>query len=413
MPNRIAVVTMGVKLGDEDKGYTRFVSICETLRASGFEVDLITTSFQHWEKRQRDKDAFPYDRYDYGIVFIDEPGYRRNIDPKRLYSHAAAAKNLAAYLESAPPYDLVYAEIPPNDVALAAARYAESRGIPFVTDINDLWPEAMRMVIDVPVLSDVLFSGLSHDAREVYRRVSGIVGTSDEYAKRPYTDCDPDTPHITVYVGNDLDEFDAGVEEFSGDVSKPEDEFWVTYAGTLGESYDLSTLIDAAALLRKAGYGDIKVKILGSGPDEHKLRSRAAAADCNVELLGYKPYREMAAWLSASDVTVNSLVLKAPQSIVTKIGDYLAAGIPMINTGSSAEFRRKVEDDGFGINIRAEDPETLAASILALHDDADMRSQMGTAARRIAEEQFDRKNSYRKIAELVQSLLDKSNRKPE
>lgn len=406
MPNRIAVVTMGVKLGDEEKGYTRFVSICETLRAAGFEVDLITTSFQHWEKRQRDKDAFPYDRYDYGIVFIDEPGYRRNIDPKRLYSHATAAKNLAAYLENAPSYDLVYAEIPPNDVALAAARYAESRGIPFVTDINDLWPEAMRMVIDVPVLSDVLFSGLSHDAREVYRRVSGIVGTSDEYARRPYTDCDPNTPHITVYVGNDLAEFDAGVEEFSDDVSKPEDEFWITYAGTLGESYDLSTLIDAAALLHKAGYGDIKVKILGSGPDEHKLRSQAATTDCNVELLGYKPYREMAAWLAASDVTVNSLVLKAPQSIVTKIGDYLAAGIPMINTGSSAEFRHKVEDDGFGINVRAEDPETLAACILALHDDPDMRSQMGIAARKIAEEQFDRKNSYRRIAELVQSLLE-------
>ena len=41
-------------------------------------------------------------------------------------------------------YDLIYCEVPPNDVALAAAKYAKKKGIPFVSDINDLWPEAMR-----------------------------------------------------------------------------------------------------------------------------------------------------------------------------------------------------------------------------------------------------------------------------
>ena len=59
----------------------------------------------------------------------------------------------------------------------------------------------------------------------------------------------------------------------------------------------------------------------------------------------------MAAWLAASDITVNSLVHGAAQSIVTKIGDYLAAGIPMINTGESPEFCSKVEADGFGVNV--------------------------------------------------------------
>ena len=48
---------------------------------------------------------------------------------------------------------------------------------------------------------------------------------------------------------------------------------------------------------------------------------------------------------------------KAPQSIVTKIGDYLAAGKPIINTLASPEFRKKVEHDGLGRNIIAEDPE--------------------------------------------------------
>ena len=50
---KVAVITMGIRLDDE-KGYTRFRSVCEFLADAGYQVDLITTTFQHWEKAQRD-----------------------------------------------------------------------------------------------------------------------------------------------------------------------------------------------------------------------------------------------------------------------------------------------------------------------------------------------------------------------
>ena len=405
MGNRIAVITMGVKLGDESKGYTRFLSVAQTLSDAGFDVTLVTSSFQHWEKAQRDLSEFPYDRYDFDIAFVTEPGYSRNIDLRRIRSHAIAAKSLTAYLESTPQFDLVYCEIPPNDVALAAAKYAEKHSVPFVADINDLWPEAMRMVIDVPVISDGLFGTLARDAREVYSRLSAVVGTSDEYATRPYTDCNQSIEHITVYVGNDLAEFDAGVAQYGPQIEKSEDEFWVTYAGTLGTSYDITTLIDASEYLCQQSKGNIKVMILGDGPDAQMLRDYASERNCNVCFMGYMPYKQMAAYLAASDITINSLVLKAPQSIVTKIGDYLAAGIPMINTGSNREFKNKVKSDGFGVNVDAENASALAKAIEELYNDPERCMQMGQIARNIAEEQFDRKNSYQAIVQLVQRLL--------
>lgn len=405
MANRVAVITMGVKLGHETKGYTRFLSVCQALRAAGFDVDLYTSSFQHWYKQQRDKVAFPYDMYDFGVKFIDEPGYKKNIDPSRIRSHSIAAKNLMKMLEAGPEYDLIYSEIPPNDVALSAARFAESRGIPFVADINDLWPEAMRMVIDIPVISDILFSKLAKDAREVYRRLSAVVGTSDEYAMRPYTDCNQSIEHITVYVGNDLNAFDEGARAHSPEVKKPQGEFWVTYTGTLGKSYDIKTMIDASEELVNRGYPNIKMMILGDGPDGPALRDYAASTKANVEFTGYMDYSVMAAYLAKSDITVNSLVRKAPQSIVTKIGDYLAAGCPMINTGESREFCNKVESDGFGVNVMAEDRTILANAILDLYQDPERCAQMGKNARLIAEQQFDRKNSYKKICDLVGRLI--------
>lgn len=411
---------MGVKLGDETRGYTRFRFLSELLAREGFAVDLITSSFQHWEKAQRDCSKACYQDLPYRVVFIDEPGYTKNLDLGRILSHRVAAKNLRAYFErTAGTYDLIYAEIPPNDVARACAEAANALHIPFVADINDLWPEAMRMVVDVPVVSDLAFFPFARDAKRVYQLLAAAVGTSDEYAARPAKDREKPYPRATVYVGNDLASFDAGAREHAADVDKPAGELWVTYAGTLGASYDVITLVEAADLLERkrltqaAAKGadpalalpPVRVKVLGDGPDREKLQARAAELDAPVDFLGYTAYDLMAAYLCASDITVNSLVTSAAQSIVTKIGDYLASGNPMINTGSSPEFRAKVTSDGFGVNVEAENAQALADAIEKLAEHASLRKIMGAKARAVAENEFDQPRAYREIVDLLRTLL--------
>lgn len=403
---KIAIITMGVRLNNEN-GYTRFRFLAEFLAAKGFDVDLITTSFQHWAKEQRNLEESKAEKYSFRLRFIPEPGYKKNIDIRRIISHRIAAENLKKMLYQDGSYDLIYCEIPPNDVALTAAKYAKSKGIPFVVDVNDLWPEAMRMVIDIPGVSNILFYPLLRDAEKVYSLCSGVIGTSDEYANRPFLKRKKNIPQETVYVGNEIEAFDKGAELYADTIVKRPEEFWVTYAGTIGTSYDIRTMIFAADYLIELGYENIYVKILGGGPLKDELEELANSLKGNVEFLGYAPYEEMAAYLKKSDVLVNSFVKKAPQSIVTKIGDYLAAGKPMINTCSSVEFRRKVETDKFGVNIEAEDKYMLSNIILKLYNNNKMREEMGQRAREIAEEQFDRPNSYIKILKMIEKLINK------
>lgn len=405
--SKIAVITMGVRLNQE-QGYTRFRSICEMLADAGHEVDLITTTFQHWEKRQRDVNQIRRDQYKFRIRFIYEPGYRKNVDLLRIFSHKVAATKLKKLLEKTGDYDLIYAEIPPNNVALTAAEYAHKRGIPFIADVNDLWPEAMRMVIDVPVLSTLIFYPLQREAEKVYALASGVIGTSDEYRERPFQKRKRDIPKKTVYVGNELQVFDEGYEKNKDAVVKGEDEFWVSYAGTIGTSYDIRTMVLAAEELKKRGITNIRFKIMGGGPMKEELEQLAETRKTdNVEFVGYVPYDLMAAYLTKSDILVNSFVKKAPQSIVTKIGDYLAAGKPMINTCMSPEFRDKVKKDGFGVNIIPEDAGILADAVEALYQDPEKRQRMGERARLIAEEQFDRPKSYQEILRMIEELIKK------
>lgn len=405
--SKVAVITMGVKL-DGEKGYTRFRYLCEFLVKKGYEVDLITTTFQHWEKKQRDLESVDQKSYPFGIKFIYEPGYRKNIDLRRVRSHKIAAENLRKLLEKEGDYDLIYAEIPPNDVALAAAEYAHRNKIPFVADVNDLWPEAMRMVFDIPIVSDLLFYPLKRDAEKVYSLTSGVIGTSDEYRDRPFLNQKRDVLKETVYVGNEISVFDREVEQHADEVQKEEGTFWVTYAGTIGTSYDIRTMVLAAEELMKQGKTKIRFQILGDGPTREMLENLAKERKIqNVKFTGYVPYEQMAAYLVKSDVLINSFVRKAPQSIVTKIGDYLAAGKPMINTCMSPEFRKKVEQDGFGINIEPEDVRELVNAVEWMYENEAERNDMGNRARKIAEEQFDRPVSYGKIEAMISSLITK------
>ena len=401
---RIAIFSIDAKLGREVKGATRYVYLAELLQQSGYEVDFITSRFQHWEKRQRDLDAFDYSAHSFKIKFIEEPSYPKNMCPQRIWAHHVMAGRVAEYFECDHAYDLIYSQIPPNDITLAIGRVAKKYNIPFVIDVNDLWPEAFRIALDVPVLSDIAFLPFYRQAKAAYNLADAIVGTSDEYASRGFKDRAQDIPKVVVYVGNDVDDFDAGVAANADEVNKADDEVWVAYAGTLSACYDLGTLIRAVARIQRDRPW-VKLKLLGDGVVREDLEAVAREVSCDVEFLGYRPHDVMAAYLSKSDILINSLVGNAPQSIPTKIGDYLAAGKPMVNTSLSPEFSSKVAADGFGVNVQPENVDALTGALVDLIDDRSVMESMGQRARAVAQEQFNRRRSYLKIVELIEQLM--------
>ena len=401
---RIAIYTQDAKLGNEVKGATRYVYLATLLHEHGYDVDFITSGFQHWEKRQRDVEHFDAGTDAYTIRFIEEPFYPKNMCPQRIWAHHVVAKRVSEYFDEHHDYDLIYCQIPPNDVAREIGKAAQKFNIPFVVDVNDLWPEAFRVALDVPVLSDILFSPFYRQAKAVYQMADAVVGTSDEYRERGLRDARSGIPSETVYVGNQLCEFDAGVAANASQIDKPAGDIWVSYAGTLSACYDLETLVNAMALVQKS-HPEAKLQILGDGSERENLKAAAQSCGAFVTFHDYLPYDQMAAWLSKSDITINSLVEKAAQSIVTKIGDYLAAGKPMVNTSCSKEFRAKVEADGFGVNVKPGDAEGMARVLIDLIEDLSRRTQMGEKARAIAEEQFDRPHSYLKTVRLIEGLI--------
>ena len=402
---KIAMIATDIALAGE-KGLGRMFYLAELFCEKGYEVHLLTSRYQHWLKtfRTEEQMANIAAQSRCKVVFFDEMGYTKNVQVKRILSRRQLTKNIHEYLRNN-KFDLIYSQIPDNHLASVAAAHAKKVGIPFIVDIEDLWPEAMRMVLDIPVISDILFSYFTVTAKKTYRLADAAVGSSDTYRDEPLKYNVRIPKSVTVYVGNELAEFDREAAENLASVEKCENEFWVTYAGTLGTSYDIATLIRAADILKKQGVDNLRIVLLGDGPLRPEFERVAAECAGNVTFVGYVPHALMAAYLVKSDVTVNSLISKASQSIVSKIGDYLASGHPMINTGLDPEFWSKVESDGFGVNVKPEDPEALAAVIRDLMENPQKCAQMGETARKIGSEQFDRPHSYQKIIGLADDLL--------
>lgn len=412
MKKKVAIVACALGLPGE-KGYSRFPFLANLLSEKGYKVDLYTSTFNHWEKAQRKKRDIDNIRkgLNYNVILGYERGYKKNLDIRRVFSHIQLSNSILKAISEEnkkEKYDLLYVIIPDNVLSAKICKFGKDNNIPVIVDVEDLWPEGMIQEFDVPVLSDIVFSPFSYYANKTYKNADAFVGTSDEYRDEPLKyHVNPDLQRITVYVGCELEVFDKGVKEYFSTINKPEDEFWVIYTGTLGSSYDIDTLVKAAQNIKTNGIENIKFKILGGGSLEEHFRNTAAEKPCNVEFLGYQPYEKMAAYIAKSDVTINSFVKKASQSIVNKIGDYLAGGKPMINTCSSPEFRKKVEKDGFGVNIEAENIDALVDAIMHYFKNHDECIRVGEVARITAERDFDRRNSYIRIVDLIEKLIEK------
>jgi glycosyltransferase involved in cell wall biosynthesis len=189
-------------------------------------------------------------------------------------------------------------------------------------------------------------------------------------------------------------------------INKLPDEFWVTYIGTLGHSYNITCILDAMAILKEDGYERIKFLIMGDGPLMPDFERHAKQKDVNAQFTGRLSYSEMVANLVNSDVAVNPINDYAAQSIINKVGDYAAAGLPVISTQQTSEYRNLVEAYNIGYNCSNDDPADIAKSILELYRNPTLCAEMGRNNRKLAEEKFDRAKTHDTIYELIKKYLE-------
>ena len=198
-------------------------------------------------------------------------------------------------------------------------------------DVRDLRPEAFHVLVKNDFLYRILFFPMKLKANRAYACADELIAVSNEYLKRGLSANKKSKNASAIYIGATLELFYQGIKAYGEEIEKKTEEFWLTYVGTIGTSYDFETIIEAMVSINKLA-PNVKLKIIGQGPEEEKLKEYASIwqncalrGDVNKIVVG-----------RYSNVQDNS-VLHVDDDKACILGDYVTIGHGAIVHASTIE----------------------------------------------------------------------------
>jgi glycosyltransferase involved in cell wall biosynthesis len=299
--------------------------------------------------------------------------------------------------------DVVWGISTPLTAAWAAARVAARRQVPWVFEVQDLWPS-------FPVAMGVVPTGLAR--RQLFK-----------LEKRLYTSAShivPLSPDMTSYVtglgiapdkittvlnGTDLDlaarATPAAVAALRAE-QQLEGKRVVLYAGTFGRANDIPTLVAAAEAMAAAA-PDVVWLFLGHGFHAPLVAAAAARWPRRIRLVGGQPRHSVFSWFALAEVSVVSFlglpVLDANSP--AKLYDSLAVGTPVVVT-NQGWTKTLVEEKGCGWYVPAGDPAALAMQLREVLAQPEKLAAAGQRGKELASQEFDRQQ----LAMQMQRILE-------
>ena len=304
-------------------------------------------------------------------------------------------------------YDLLFATSTPLTAGLPGIGASLLRRKPFVFEVRDLWPELPREmgVISNPLVlkaMDILEWLSYHSARKCIGLSPGIV----EGIKRRGI---PAEKVVMIPNGCDLDLFTPtdGDDKFRPE-GVAEHDFVAIFSGTHGVANGLDAVLDAAEELKKRQRADIKILFVGDGKLKPGLKQRAERENLsNCLFLDFIPKRQLASLQRGVDVGL-MILANVPAfyygTSPNKFFDYIATGLPILNNypGWLADL---IQQHKCGLAVPPADPKAFADALEYMAGHRAELVEMGKNARKLAEQEFDRKNLAGSFVEWLEGVV--------
>jgi glycosyltransferase involved in cell wall biosynthesis len=304
--------------------------------------------------------------------------------------------------------DVVWGISTPLTAAWAAARVARGWHVPWVFEVQDLWPSFPVAMGVVPgkLLQNQLFAL----ERRLYESAAHIVPLSPDMS-RYVADLGIPTAKITTLLnGTDLN-LAARATPFA--VAKLRREYGlegqrvVLYAGTFGRANDMPTVVAAAEALVAADPTATWL-FLGHGYHTPLVEAAAVRWPGRIRLVGGQPRHAVFSWFSLADVAVVSF-LDIPvldTNSPAKLYDALAVGTPIIVT-NKGWTKTLVEQHGCGWYTPAGDVSSLVATLRAVLAAPSAREAAGQRGRALALAEFDRVEIAARMRKILEQAAGK------
>jgi colanic acid biosynthesis glycosyl transferase WcaI len=159
----------------------------------------------------------------------------------------------------------------------------------------------------------------------------------------------------------------------------------------MGEKQGLDLVLDVADRLRERA--EIQFAMVGEGAARDRLERMARQRRLdNVHFFPLQPLERLPLMLAAGDIHLVVQRREAADLVMpSKLTNILAARRPSVATADpGTEIYKVLNEHQCGITTTPDSATELAAGIVELADDAEMREQLGQNARRYAERYLDK-----------------------
>jgi colanic acid biosynthesis glycosyl transferase WcaI len=314
---------------------------------------------------------------------------------RRIVNHVSFASSALATMAAAGPADAVIVETPPLLLAGSSIPYARAKRAALIVNVSDMWPDSA--VALGTLRRPRLVSAARALEHACYRSAAAVVCPTSgiETALAWLEEARGKVHRIPPSVDPEL---------FPDSPQRANGTFRVLYAGTVGMSQGLGTLMDAAELLEDDA--QIEIVIAGDGAEGPELRQRLAERELpNVKMLGRVPHERIPELYAESNAAVVLLRDKPlfEGALPTKMFEAMSAGRPLV-LSAAGEAATLVEETSCGVVVPPERPRELAAALTDLAGDRDRAGKLGAAGRQAVLESFSRERAFDRWYGLLTSV---------
>lgn len=261
--------------------------------------------------------------------------------------------------------EVMYVYHPPLTTGISAALISKLRGIPFVYDVQDLWPDTLAAT--GMMSKPGLLKWIDRACNWVYRQAAHIVVLSPGFKHILQERGVPEQKLSVIY--NWADETQLCTEPTPEDAEAfgMAEKFNVVFAGTMGKAQALDAVIEAAGLLQPQ-LPRVQFVFVGGGIQVDHLKELTQQKQLqNVRFLPRMPMSEVGRVLALSDALL--VHLKDDPlfriTIPSKTQAYMAVGKPVV-MGVKGDAADLIEKSGGGVVCQPENPQDIARAIHAL-----------------------------------------------
>lgn len=303
--------------------------------------------------------------------------------------------------------DVLLMYSPPLPMGLAAGLLKRWYRCAFVLNVQDIFPQS---AIDLGVLKHPFLIRLFEwFEKRIYSLADHITVHSEGNRENVVEKIGP-AGKVSVmpnWIDTDFVRPGPRHNRFRGDLDLSQ-ECIVSFAGTMGYSQDLDTVLLAADRLRDQPH--IVFVLVGDGVEAVRLKQTAGQMKLqNVRWIPMQPRERYPSILEASDACLVTLHEAVRTPVVpSKLLSIMAAARPtLLSVWLEGDARRIVESAECGLCVPPGQPEALAEAVLTLCRDRELADRLGRNGRSYVEEHFSVGSAASRYESLFHGLVDK------